>query len=68
MSKYHEDEHTRIKVDKLLKKNAALEASLGIDSTKKEHAKVKVSQNKLFNSIKELDEEFYRVIVIEENR
>jgi len=68
MTTYYEDYEIRLKIDKLLKKNAALESSLGKDSTKKEYGKVKARQNNIFDKIKELDLEFYKLIIIEEDR
>jgi hypothetical protein len=65
---YFNNESIRLKIDKLLQQNAALESSLGLDSTKKEHTKVKVKQAKLFDKIRELDLEFYNIIVLEDDR
>ncbi len=62
-SKYYTDESIREKIDKLLAKNAALEASLGKDSSTKEIVNVKIKQERLFNQIKKLDEIFYDKII-----
>lgn len=65
---YYKDEKIRTKIDALLKENASIEATLGKDSTIKEFGKAKVKQERLFNRIKALDLEFYRIIVPESER
>ena len=67
-SPYFSDEKVRLAIDKLLKENASIECNLGKDSTKKEIAKAKVRQDRLFGRIKKLDEEFYKDIVNAEER
>jgi len=57
---YYKDEKVREKIDKLLKQNAAIEASLGKDSNKKEYGKAKLKQERLFDKIKDLDPFFYK--------
>ncbi len=53
---------TRQKIDKLLEHNATLESNLGIDSTKRERKETKYKQYGIFNMIKMLDREFYKII------
>lgn len=67
-SPYYTTIRVRNAIDNLLAENAALEASLGKDSTKKELMKIKVKQDRLFGRIKKLDEEFYKIIVNAEER
>lgn len=62
-STYYTDPATRLKIDDLLRKNASLEASLGIDSTQKEQSKIKAKQDVIFDNIKSLDKEFYKTIM-----
>lgn len=61
---YYEDVEIRRKIDEWLRENAAIEASLGKDSTKKEFADAKVRQHDLYLKIKIIDIEFYNRIVI----
>lgn len=65
---YYANPEVRIKIDDLLKENARIESNLGIDSTKKEFADAKVKQDRLFTAIKQLDLEFYKIIVTVEDR
>jgi hypothetical protein len=67
-SPYYTDSVIRLNIDKLLQKNAGLEATLGKDSTLKERIKVKIKQDRLFLKIKELDKDYYNEIVIEDDR
>lgn len=67
MSKYHDDPEVRKMIDRWLKKNAQIECSLGLDSTKKEFAAAKIRQDRLFKKIKGLDEEFYSIITAKES-
>jgi len=46
---------TKMKVDELLRIDAALYCSLGADSTRQERAKVKSSSRSLYMAIKKLD-------------
>ena len=66
--KYTTDEKTRLAIDDLLRTNASLEAKLGQDSSKEEYYKTRKEQDKLYLQIKELDDEFYQIIVTPENR
>lgn len=66
--KYYTDEPTRKKIDRLLVKNMQIECGLGKDSTPKEVGRAKVKQERLFQQIKELDPEFFAVIVIDEEK
>lgn len=59
---YYKDDKVRDKIDKLLKKNAELEATLGNNDTLKQKVAVKIKQERLFQKIKILDEEFYKVV------
>lgn len=67
-SPYFTDLEVRSKIDELLRQNASIEANLGKDSTRKEIGKAKVRQSRLFDQIKKLDNAFYEIIVIEEDR
>lgn len=67
-SPYFVDKETRDKIDDLLRQNASIEANLGRESTTKERTKAKVKQDRLFGQIKKLDQDFYEIIVIEEDR
>lgn len=65
---YYKDEKIRKKIDKLLEKNAQIEANLGKSTPKKEYASAKVKQDRLFDQIKSLDSEFYKIICIKGDR
>jgi hypothetical protein len=65
---YYNDEVVRSKIDKLLHQNSILESALGKDSTKKELIKTKVKQEKLFDKIKDLDLEYYKILIPESER
>lgn len=67
-SVYYTDNNIRQEIDKLLKENAKLEASLGQDSTTNEFVEVKIKQNSLFSLIKNLDIDFYNTIIVKEHR
>lgn len=59
---YYKNDETRKQINELLLENAKIEASLGKDSTKKEWAIAKVKQDRIFEQIKNLDTEFYKII------
>lgn len=63
MSPYKETESIRIQIDKLLVKNASLEAQMGQDSTDEERLNIKIQQEELFNHISLLDSEFYDILI-----
>ncbi len=65
-SVYYTNKKVRHEIDKLLKENAAIESSLGKDSTPKEREKAKVKQERLFQAVRKLDEDFYNVITVED--
>ena len=67
-SPYYSDESIRNKIDILLKENAKIECSLGKDSTIKERIRAKVKQDRIFNEIKKLDVEFYKILIPEDER
>lgn len=66
--KYYTDEATRKKIDRRLVKNMQIECRLGIDSTPKERLRAKEKQGMLFQQIKDLDEDFFNVIVFDEEK
>ena len=59
---YKTDPEARHQIDLRLKKIAAIEANLGLDSTKRERTNAKYKQNKFLLEIKEIDVEFYDTI------
>lgn len=65
---YYKDEKVRKEIDELLHQNAIIESNLGIDSTDEERELAEFKQNKLFLKIKEIDLEFYKIIVTEDKR
>lgn len=67
-SPYFTDEKIRQEIDDLLRKNAAAESNLGLDSTAREKINTRIYQAGLFQKIKKLDEEFFKRIVIPEDR
>ena len=67
-SAYFTDLVIRGQIDDLLHQNAALECTIGRDSTSKEKGRIKVKQDRLFSKIKELDQNFYDIIVIKDDR
>ena len=67
-SPYWTDMEIRDKIDELLRQNAKIECNLGTDSTPKQFGDAKLKQNRLFNKIKALDQKFYEIIVIPEDR
>ncbi len=67
MSKYHENLGIREEVDRLLKRNAARQANLGIDSTEDELFRAaKLWENDLVE-IAKLDPEFAEVLHAQES-
>lgn len=67
-SQYYTDSIIRQKINDLLHQNAILEGDLGKDSTRKQYANTKVKQERLFEQIKQLDLEFYKIIVPQDER
>ena len=65
---YYEDDKLRAKIDKHLHDIAIINANLGIDSTPKEVARASVKKDRHLEKIKNLDEELYKRLVIEEDR
>ena len=62
MSKYHENEGIREEIDRLLKRNAARQANLGIDSTEGELFRAaKLWENDIIE-IAKLDPQFAEVL------
>mgnify|MGYP003151048587 CR=1 FL=1 len=57
-SYYYTNKKIKSQIDKLLEKNASLQASLGIDSTDLERRRVEKETKALVNKMKGLDEEF----------
>lgn len=67
-SAYFTNETIREQINEFLRQNAALECTIGKDSTSKEKGRIRVKQDRLFNKIKELDQNFYDIIVIKDDR
>lgn len=63
LSPYYQSEDIRAKIDELLRKNASLECHLGKDSTIKERVNAKIKQERIFELIKDLDLEYYKIII-----
>jgi len=59
---YNSCQSTRLEIDKLLRLNSALQASLGTDSTDQERLIIKSKTEELMNKIKEIDPEFHNII------
>ena len=59
---YNSCQSTRLEIDKLLRVNSALQASLGTDSTDQERLIIKSKTEELMNKIKEIDPEFHNII------
>lgn len=62
LSRYYTNNSIRERIDKLLEKHASLEATLGIDSTRKEISKVTREQVELEKKIKEIDSEYWESV------
>jgi hypothetical protein len=62
MTTYHEDEAARIKIDNILIEIAAIECTLGKDSTEEEKKAAKDKQRKLHRDIRNIDSEFCDII------
>ena len=67
-SAYYEDETIRLQIDELLKQNMKIECNLGTDSTLSDREEAENEQNKLFQQIKLLDNDFYESIVSMDKR
>ena len=65
LSFYYTNKKTKEKIDKLLKKNAIIQANLGIDSTDSERNKADKKVGELVKQIKGLDEEFAKKVFVE---
>lgn len=59
---YKENPITREAIDKLLKKNASIQASLGTDSTEVELFEAKIQWAEILREIRSLDAEFADVV------
>ena len=59
---YNENPITREAIDKLLKKNASIQASLGTDSTEFELFEAKIKWAEILREIRSLDPEFADVV------
>ena len=59
---YKENPITREAIDKLLKKNASIQASLGTDSTEVELFEAKIKWAEILREIRSLDAEFADVV------
>lgn len=59
---YKENPITREAIDKLLKKNASIQANLGTDSTEVELFEAKIKWAEILREIRSLDPEFADVV------
>jgi hypothetical protein len=59
---YKENPITREAIDKLLKKNASIQANLGTDSTEVELFEAKIKWAEILRQIRSLDPEFADVV------
>jgi hypothetical protein len=59
---YNENPITREAIDKLLKKNASIQANLGTDSTEVELFEAKIKWAEILREIRSLDPEFADVV------
>lgn len=59
---YNENPITREAIDKLLKKNASIQANLGTDSTEVELFEAKIQWTEILREIRSLDAEFADVL------
>jgi len=59
---YKENPITREAIDKLLKKNASIQANLGTDSTEVELFEAKIKWAEILREIRSLDAEFADVV------
>jgi hypothetical protein len=59
---YNENPITREAIDKLLKKNASIQANLGTDSTEVELFEAKIKWAEILREIRSLDAEFADVV------
>lgn len=59
---YKENPITREAIDKLLKKNASIQANLGTDSTELELFEAKIKWAEILREIRSLDAEFADVV------
>ncbi len=62
MTAYYQDEGKRVKIDSILMEIAAIECTLGKDSTGEEKKIAKEKQSKLQQQIKQLDVDFFDII------
>ncbi len=63
MTVYHSNEEIRIKIDAILVEIAAIECTLGKDSTEDEKRIASYRQTKLHYEIKAIDSEFFDIII-----
>ena len=59
---YQTNPITREAIDKLLKKNASIQANLGTDSTEMERFQAKIKWAEILREIRSLDPEFAEVV------
>lgn len=59
---YKENPITREAIDKLLKKNASIQASLGTDSTEMDRFQAKIQWAEILRDIRKLDAEFAEAV------
>ena len=68
MSAYHDSQEVRLKIDKLLKQNATIQANLGIEHAKNspERKQAKAEWRELLKQIRQLDSDFAKVVELQE--
>jgi hypothetical protein len=62
LPRYYTNKSIRERIDSLLKKHSSLEATLGIDSSRKEIGNVTRKQLELEKKIKEIDSEYWDAV------
>ena len=68
MSAYHDNPEVRLKIDELLRRNATIQANLGIEHAKNsiERKQAKAEWRELLKQIRQLDSDFAKVVELQE--
>lgn len=68
MSAYHDNQEVRLKIDELLRRNATIQANLGIEHAKNsiERKQAKAEWRELLKQIRQLDSDFAKVVELQE--
>lgn len=68
MSAYHDNQEVRLKIDELLRRNATIQANLGLEHAKNspERKQAKAEWRELLKQIRQLDGDFAKVVELQE--